>query len=107
MMDSVDDPELPPLRINDVRDDLPAASDASLVLALARYQQAALAEVYRRHAGAVFGLAKRVLDASARPALSTTLELEVALQEICARSEDFAEGARAFKERRQPEFSGR
>jgi enoyl-CoA hydratase/carnithine racemase len=53
------------------------------------------------------GLAKRVLDASARPALSTTLELEVALQEICARSEDFAEGARAFKERRQPEFSGR
>jgi enoyl-CoA hydratase/carnithine racemase len=53
------------------------------------------------------GLAKRVLDASARPALSTTLELEVAMQEICARSEDFAEGARAFKERRKPEFSGR
>ena len=29
------------------------------------------------------GLAKRVLDASARPALSTTLELEVALQQAC------------------------
>lgn len=53
------------------------------------------------------GLAKRVLDASARPALSTTLELEVSFQEQCARSEDFAEGARAFAEKRQPEFSGR
>ena len=48
-----------------------------------------------------------MLDASARPALSTTLELEVAIQEQCARSEDFAEGARAFAEKRQPEFSGR
>jgi enoyl-CoA hydratase/carnithine racemase len=53
------------------------------------------------------GLAKRVMDASARPALSTTLELEVAAQEQCARSEDFAEGARALAERRQPEFAGR
>ena len=52
------------------------------------------------------GLAKRVLDASARPALSTTLELEVALQERCARTADFKEGARAFAEKRQPEFSG-
>lgn len=62
----VDDPGGPPLRINDVRDDLSASSDASLVLALARYQQAALAEVYRRHAGAVFGLAKRVLNDQAK-----------------------------------------
>jgi enoyl-CoA hydratase/carnithine racemase len=52
------------------------------------------------------GLAKRVIDASARPALSTTLELEVALQERCARTADFREGARAFMEKRQPEFSG-
>lgn len=52
------------------------------------------------------GLAKRAMDASARPALSTTLELEVALQETCARTADFAEGAAAFKEKRQPEFSG-
>ena len=52
------------------------------------------------------GLAKRVMDASAKPALSTTLELEVALQERCAATADYAEGAAAFREKRQPEFSG-
>jgi enoyl-CoA hydratase/carnithine racemase len=53
------------------------------------------------------GLAKRLVDASARPALSTTLELEVAAQEVCARTEDFAEGVRAAAERRAPRFRGR
>jgi enoyl-CoA hydratase/carnithine racemase len=53
------------------------------------------------------GLAKRVIDTSARPALAATLELEVAIQERCLRTADFAEGARAFAEKRQPEFSGR
>jgi RNA polymerase sigma-70 factor (ECF subfamily) len=32
-----------------------------LVLAVARFDQAALAEVYRRHAGAVFALARRIV----------------------------------------------
>jgi len=41
---------------------LRAASDASLVLAVARYHEDALAECYRRHAGAVHGLARRLLS---------------------------------------------
>jgi RNA polymerase sigma-70 factor (ECF subfamily) len=35
--------------------------DVGLVIAIARYQPDALAEAYRRHAGAVFGLAQRML----------------------------------------------
>lgn len=41
--------------------DLGTASDASLAMAVARWQDDALAEIYRRHSGAVFGLAKRLL----------------------------------------------
>jgi RNA polymerase sigma-70 factor (ECF subfamily) len=37
-------------------------SDAQLVTAVARYSEVALAEVYRRHGGAVYGLARRVLN---------------------------------------------
>ena len=53
------------------------------------------------------GLAKRVMDAAAKPALAATLEQEVQAQETLAASEDFAEGARAFLEKREPEFAGR
>ena len=42
-------------------DDLTDTSDAALVVAIGRWRQDALAEAYRRHAGAVFGLANRVL----------------------------------------------
>jgi RNA polymerase sigma-70 factor (ECF subfamily) len=54
------------LRTSRVRDDLTVASDSALVLSLARFQQEALGEVYRRHAGAVFGLSKRVLGEQAK-----------------------------------------
>jgi RNA polymerase sigma-70 factor (ECF subfamily) len=50
------------------------ASDAVLAVAIARYDQAALAEAYRRHAGAVFGLARRLL---VEPALAEEIVQEV------------------------------
>jgi RNA polymerase sigma-70 factor (ECF subfamily) len=37
------------------------ASDAALIVSIGRWRQEALAEAYRRHAGAVFGLARRLL----------------------------------------------
>lgn len=42
-------------------DDLRAASDAGLVVAIGRFHQDALGEVYRRHAGSAFGLALRIV----------------------------------------------
>lgn len=42
-------------------DALRDASDAALVLAIGRWREDALAEAYRRHAGAAFGLARRLI----------------------------------------------
>jgi enoyl-CoA hydratase/carnithine racemase len=53
------------------------------------------------------GLAKRVMDAAAKPALAATLEHEVTCQQLLAASADYAEGAAAFQEKRNPEFAGR
>jgi enoyl-CoA hydratase/carnithine racemase len=51
------------------------------------------------------GRAKRVIDQAARPSLAAALEHEVAVQELCARSPEFADGVRALAERRQPDFT--
>jgi RNA polymerase sigma-70 factor, ECF subfamily len=48
------------------RRDLRETSDAALVVAVGRWQHDALAEVFRRHSGAVFALAQRVLRDRAR-----------------------------------------
>lgn len=53
------------------------ASDAALVLAVGRYHESALAEVYRRHGGAVYGLARRLLH---EPALAEDIVQEVFLR---------------------------
>ena len=53
-------------------------SDAQLVTSIARYSEVALAEAYRRHGGAVFGLAKRVLQ-NAAEAEDVTQEVFVRL----------------------------
>ena len=45
--------------------ELSEASDAQLVTLIARYSEVALGEVYRRHGGAVYGLARRVLNNAA------------------------------------------
>jgi RNA polymerase sigma-70 factor, ECF subfamily len=42
--------------------DLSQASDATVVVAIGRWRQEALAEAYRRHAGSVFALARRLLN---------------------------------------------
>ena len=43
-------------------DDLREASDAALVVAIGRWQEDALAEAYRRHGGAAYALARRLLN---------------------------------------------
>jgi RNA polymerase sigma-70 factor, ECF subfamily len=54
--------------------DVRQASDANLVVAVGRWQQQALAEIYRRHGGAVHGLARRILR-SDPPAEEITQEV--------------------------------
>jgi RNA polymerase sigma-70 factor (ECF subfamily) len=44
-----------------MKDDLTDVSDAVLVIAISLYQELARAGAYRRHAGAVFGLSRRLL----------------------------------------------
>jgi RNA polymerase sigma-70 factor (ECF subfamily) len=58
--------------------DFSETSDAQLVTSIGRYSEVALAEVYRRHGGAVFGLARRVLN-NAAEAEDVTQEVFVRL----------------------------
>ncbi|NKB40465.1 MAG: sigma-70 family RNA polymerase sigma factor [Ilumatobacter sp.] len=53
-------------RKEDVKQVLSEMSDGALAVAIGRFQQDALAEAYRRHAGAVFGLSRRLLTDHAR-----------------------------------------
>ncbi|MFN2565583.1 MAG: 2-(1,2-epoxy-1,2-dihydrophenyl)acetyl-CoA isomerase PaaG [Gemmatimonadaceae bacterium] len=54
-----------------------------------------------------FGLTKRAFNQSMANDLDAQLEVEAELQAEAARTADFAEGVRAFLEKRQPSFAGR
>ena len=53
-----------------------------------------------------FGLTKRAMRKSMTTGLTEAMAYEAALQEVAGRSRDFAEGASAFIEKREPEFDG-
>ncbi|MBW3548785.1 MAG: sigma-70 family RNA polymerase sigma factor [Actinobacteria bacterium] len=57
--------------------DLTLWSDAALVVAIGRWREDALAEAYRRHAGAVYALARRLLN---DPTLAEEVVQEVFLR---------------------------
>ena len=52
------------------------------------------------------GLTKRALNASLTNDLEAQLELEADLQSEAGRTQDFAEGVRAFLDKRKPNFTG-
>jgi 2-(1,2-epoxy-1,2-dihydrophenyl)acetyl-CoA isomerase len=52
------------------------------------------------------GLSKRLLNASFETDLAHSLDLEGAYQSLAATSSDLGEGMAAFKDRRDPEFTG-
>ena len=57
-----------------MRVDLQQASDAQLIVHIGRYEQAALAEAYRRHGGSVSALAQRLIR---RPDLAEEVVQEI------------------------------
>lgn len=75
--------------------DLDHASDATLVVAIARWNEAALAEAYRRHGGAVHALARRLLGSDAQ-AEDITQEVFVRLWEQPERFDHARGSLRSF-----------
>ena len=53
------------------------------------------------------GMTKRLFDAAPTNNLEEQLELEAQLQSVATQTEDFREGAAAFLEKRDPDFTGR
>lgn len=54
-----------------------------------------------------YGVTKRLINSALTSSLEQQMQAEAEGFAACAASEDFAEGARAFLERRKPDFKGR
>lgn len=50
------------------------------------------------------GLAKKIIDTAAKPAIAATLEAEITAQQVLVTTDDFKEGAKALYEKRMPVF---
>lgn len=71
-------------------------SDAAVVVAIARFHQDALAEAYRRHAGSVFALARRVLGGDAAGAEEVVQEVFLKLWDAPERFDPERGSLRSF-----------
>jgi 2-(1,2-epoxy-1,2-dihydrophenyl)acetyl-CoA isomerase len=67
---------------------------------------AELAATYAAGPTAAIGMTKRLFDQARGATLEEQLEREAQLQSVASRSDDFAEGVAAFKEKRPPQFGG-
>jgi len=67
----------------------------------------AVATYYAQAPTKAIGMIKKMLNKSSYSDLDTMLEYEMYCQEIAGRSEDYAEGVKAFNEKRKPDFKGK
>ena len=70
-------------------------------------QSEAMVEDMANAPTAALGRIKSMLQASELSSLGEQLQQEAEQQGECGRSADYAEGVRAFAERRAPQFSGK